>query len=124
MPSSLLAMPDMGMWPARYQQAPQQVRDAYAFAVGHQAEMRYIPCYCGCGISSGHLNNWDCFVKDQTAPTTYVLDPHGLTCGTCVGIALETKAMLAGGMTVKAIRAAIDARWLSAGPATRTPYPE
>jgi hypothetical protein len=123
-PSSVIAMPNVGMWPARYQQAPQEVRDAYAFAIGHHAEMRYIPCYCGCGVSAGHQNNWDCFVKEQSGPATFVFDPHGLTCGTCVGIALETKAMLATGMTLKAIRSAIDARWLEAGPATQTPYPE
>jgi hypothetical protein len=122
--SSLLAMPDTGMWPARYQQAPQEVREAYAFAVGHNAEMRYIPCYCGCGETAGHRNNWDCFVKEHTGPATFVLDPHGLSCGTCVGVALDTKAMLASGMPLKAIRAAIDEKWLSAGPATRTPYPE
>lgn len=123
-PSSLLAMPSMGMWPVRYQQAPTEVRDAYAFAVDHRAEMRYIPCYCGCGLSAGHRDNWDCFVNEQTGPTTFVLDPHGLTCGTCVGVALDTKAMLASGMPLKAIRTTIDAKWLSAGPATRTPYPD
>ncbi|HEY8806293.1 MAG TPA: PCYCGC motif-containing (lipo)protein [Candidatus Limnocylindria bacterium] len=122
-PSSLLAMPDMGMWPVRYQQAPQAVRDAYAFAVDHQAELRYIPCFCGCGQTAGHRDNWDCFVKEQTGPGTFILDPHGLSCGTCVGVALDTKAMVAGGMSLKAIRAAIDAKWSVAGPSTPTPYP-
>lgn len=123
-PSSLLAMPSMGMWPVRYQQAPQMVRDAYAFAVDHKAELRYIPCFCGCGETAGHRNNWDCFVKEQTGPSTFVLDPHGLACGTCVGVALDTKALLAGGMRLTAVRAAIDEKWRSTGPATRTPYPD
>jgi hypothetical protein len=122
--SSLLAMPLQDMWPMRYQQAPQAVREAYAFAVDHGAELRYIPCFCGCGISAGHRDNFDCFVKDQTAPGTFILDPHGFACGTCVGVALDTKALLASGRSLKAIRAAIDAKWSEAGPATPTPYPD
>ena len=122
--TSLLAMPLHNMWPARYGQAPQSVRDAYAFAVDHKAELRYIPCFCGCGTSAGHRDNGDCFVKGETVPGTYILDPHGFACGTCVGVALDTKAMLASGMGLKAIRAAIDAKWSEAGPATPTPYPD
>ena len=122
--SSLLAMPLHDMWPMRYQQAPQAVREAYAFAVDHRAELRYIPCFCGCGTSSGHRDNFDCFVKDQTAPGTFILDPHGFACGTCVGVALDTKALLASGLSLKAIRAAIDAKWSEVGPATPTPYPD
>ena len=122
--SSLLAMPLHDMWPMRYQQAPQAVREAYAFAVDHRAELRYIPCFCGCGTSAGHRDNFDCFVKDQTAPGTFILDPHGFACGTCVGVALDTKALLASGLSLKAIRAAIDAKWSEAGPATPTPYPD
>ncbi|HEV2249350.1 MAG TPA: PCYCGC motif-containing (lipo)protein [Candidatus Limnocylindria bacterium] len=123
-PSSLLALPSMGLWPARYQQAPHAVRDAYAFAIDHRAELRYIPCFCGCGQTAGHRNNWDCFVKEQTGPGAFILDPHGLACGTCVGVALDVKAMLATGMRVSAIRAAIDEKWAATGPATRTPYPD
>ncbi|HEY8861400.1 MAG TPA: PCYCGC motif-containing (lipo)protein [Candidatus Limnocylindria bacterium] len=122
--SSLLAMPLHDMWPMRYQQAPQAVREAYAFAVDHRAELRYIPCFCGCGTSAGHRDNFDCFVKDQTAPGTFMLDPHGFACGTCVGVALDTKALLASGLSLKAIRAAIDAKWSEVGPATPTPYPD
>jgi len=121
--NSLLAMPLHGMWPARYAQAPQEVRDAYAFAVDHKAQLRYIPCFCGCA-QTGHRDNWDCFVKEQTGADTFILDPHGFACGTCVGVALDTKAMLASGLSLKAIRAAIDAKWSEAGPATPTPYPD
>jgi hypothetical protein len=120
----LLAMPLRGTWPARYQQAPQVVREAYAFAVDHRAELRYIPCFCGCGQSSSHRNNWDCFVKEQTGPGTFILDPHGFACGTCVGVALDAKAMLGRGLSLKAVRAAIDAKWGETGPATPTAYPD
>lgn len=122
--NSLLAMPLRDVWPAEYRQAPQVVRDAYAFAVDHRAELRYIPCFCGCGASAGHRDNFDCFVKGQTAPGTFLLDRHGFACGTCVGVALDTKSMLASGLRLKAIRAAIDAKWSATGPATPTPYPD
>ena len=120
----LLAAPLRGIWPLRYRQASPDVRDAYAFAVDHRAELLYIPCFCGCGVTAGHRDNYDCFVKDQTMTGGVILDPHGFACGTCVGVALDTKAMLASGMTLKAIRAAIDTKWAVAGPATPTPYPD
>jgi hypothetical protein len=72
----------------------------------------------------GHRNNYDCFAKSQTTPGTFVLDAHGFACGTCVSVALESEAMLAQGLSVKAIRRAIDAKWSSVGPATRTPLPD
>jgi hypothetical protein len=123
-PSSLLAMPLHDMWPMEYRQAPEAVREAYAFAVDHRAELRYIPCFCGCGTSAGHRDNFDCFVKDQTAPGSFILDRHGFACGTCFGVALDTKSLLASGLGLKAIRATIDAKWSAAGPATPTPYPD
>jgi len=43
------------------------VRTAYQFAAANYETLRYIPCYCGCGLSSGHLNNYDCFVKSATS---------------------------------------------------------
>jgi len=51
-------------------------------------------------------------------------DPHGFVCGTCVGVALDTRSMLASAMSLKAIRAAIDTKWSATGPATPTPYPD
>ena len=120
----MLAMPLHDMWPIEYRRAAQPVRDAYAFAVDHRAELRYIPCFCGCGTSAGHHDNFDCFVKGQPAPDTLILDPHGFACGTCVGVALDTKALLASGLGLKAIRATIDAKWSGTGPATPTPYPD
>jgi len=47
-----------------------------------------------------------------------------LTCGVCVGVALDSKVLLAQGLTRPAIRAAIDAKWVEAGPPTPTPYPD
>lgn len=122
-PAELAANPGNGVWPSAYRNAPQAVRTAYQFAAANYESLRYIPCFCGCGISAGHLNNYDCFVKAARSDGWVLLDPHGLACGTCVAITLEVIAMRDRGLSVKAIRAAIDDRWAETGPSTRTPYP-
>jgi hypothetical protein len=116
------AHPVRGIWPAKYHSAPQPVRDAYSWAAMHENILRYIPCFCGCA-ADGHKSNYDCFVSDRTLNGWITMDLHGLSCGTCVSITLETAAMTAKGQTVRQIRAAIDARWSATGPSTPTPLP-
>ena len=116
------ANPTRGIWPIQYERAPQPVRDAYAWAATHENILQYIPCYCGCG-ASGHKNNYDCFVSAKAASGWITMDLHGLSCGTCVSITLETAAMTAQGLTVRQMRSAIDARWSATGPSTPTPLP-
>ena len=116
------ANPMRGIWPAQYISASPQVREAYAWAATHENVLRYIPCYCGCG-ANGHKNNYDCFVSSRGENGWITMDLHGLNCGTCVSIALETAAMLGKGLTVRQMRTAIDARWSSTGPSTPTPLP-
>jgi hypothetical protein len=116
------ANPTRGIWPIQYRNAPQPVRDAYAWAATHENILRYIPCYCGCG-ANGHKNNYDCFVSSRAANGWITMDLHGLNCGTCVSITLETAAMTAKGLTVRQMRTAIDARWSATGQSTPTPLP-
>lgn len=120
--SPLGANPTRGIWPSQYQSAPQPVRDAYAWAATHENILRFIPCYCGCG-ADGHKNNYDCFVRGQAVNGWITMDLHGLNCGTCVSITLETAAMTARGLTVRQMRTAIDARWSATGRGTPTPLP-
>jgi hypothetical protein len=122
-PAELAANPGKGVWPSAYRNAPQGVQTAYQFAAANYETLRYIPCFCGCGLSAGHLNNYDCFVKDAKPDGWFILDPHGLGCGTCVAITLEVVAMRSQGMTAKAMRSSIDGRWAATGPSTRTPLP-
>ena len=82
--------------------------------------LHFMRCLCG-RAREGHKRNFNCFVDEQTAPGTYLLDPHGLTCGVCVGVALDSEALVAQGLTRPAIRAAIDVKWAAAG--APTPYP-
>jgi hypothetical protein len=122
-PAELAANPGNAVWPSAFRNAAPAVQTAYQFAAANYETLRYIPCYCGCGLSSGHLNNYDCFVKAAKADGWVLLDPHGLGCGTCVAITLEVIAMRDRGLPVKAMRAAIDDRWAKTGPSTSTPYP-
>jgi hypothetical protein len=118
-----LAIPAKDVWPLQYRQALPASKEAYAFAMAHGEVLRFMPCFCGCG-RDGHRDNYDCFIREQTAPGTYLLDPHGLSCGVCVGVALDSKALLAQGLSRPAIRAVIDTKWSASGPPTPTPYPD
>jgi hypothetical protein len=54
--------------------APDEIREAYRFAVANRDVLRYIPCYCGCG-ESGHTSNASCYVKDSSTPDKPEFDP-------------------------------------------------
>jgi hypothetical protein len=51
--------------PKDIRSAPEEVREAYRFAIANRDTLRYIPCYCGCG-SEGHASNASCYVKDSS----------------------------------------------------------
>jgi hypothetical protein len=53
--------------PENIKKAPEEIRDAYRFAVANRDALRYIPCYCGCG-KDGHTSNASCYVKDNSLP--------------------------------------------------------
>jgi len=74
-------------------QAPEQVREAYQFALDNPDNiLDQIPCYCGCLQSNTHKNNRECFIKNEERQKKGDhFDKMGLNCGTCVNIALTTK---------------------------------
>ena len=59
---------------------PDMMRQAYVFAARNPDVLDYVPCYCGCGQTDGHVGNTDCFV-DSRAPNGQVLEwaMHGMT---------------------------------------------
>jgi hypothetical protein len=57
--------------------APNEVREAYRFAIANRDTLRYIPCYCGCG-SEGHTSNASCYVKDSSTPENLEFDRMSL----------------------------------------------
>jgi hypothetical protein len=63
--------------PADIRNAPEEVREAYCFAIANRDTLRYIPCYCGCG-SEGHTSNASCYVKDESTPGNLQFDRMSL----------------------------------------------
>ena len=63
--------------PADITRAPEEVREAYRFAIANRATLRYIPCYCGCG-SEGHTSNASCYVKDSSTASKLIFDRMSL----------------------------------------------
>jgi hypothetical protein len=63
--------------PKDISRAPDEVREAYRFAVANRDTLRYIPCYCGCG-SEGHTSNASCYLKDVSTPGNLQFDRMSL----------------------------------------------
>jgi hypothetical protein len=63
--------------PEDVRRAPDDVREAYRFAIANRETLRYIPCYCGCG-SEGHTSNASCYVKDSSTPDKLIFDRMSL----------------------------------------------
>jgi hypothetical protein len=99
-----------------------RLTEVYEFAARHPEVLQYIPCYCGCeGV--GHQANHDCFVKSRAANGAITQwDEHGMGCTICLGVGRKAMNMFKSGMSVTAIRAAIDKEYGSHYP-THTPTP-
>lgn len=57
------------------QAAPEEVREAYQFAIANQELLKNFPCYCGCG-GVGHENNLDCYIQEVTPDGTIIFENH------------------------------------------------
>jgi hypothetical protein len=99
-----------------------RLTEVYEFAARHPEVLQYVPCYCGCeGV--GHQANHDCFVKSRAANGAITQwDEHGMGCTICLGVGRKAMTMFRSGMSVPAIRAAIDKEYGSHYP-TQTPTP-
>jgi hypothetical protein len=99
-----------------------RIKDAYKIAADNRELLKWIPCYCGCGESAGHLSNYNCFIKEERADGSIVWDDHGTRCGTCMQIAVVSAQMKQEGKSTKEIRAFIDEAFKE-GFAKPTPTP-
>jgi hypothetical protein len=63
--------------PKDIRSAPEEVREAYRFAIANRDTLRYIPCYCGCG-SEGHTSNASCYFEDNSTPEKPVFNRMSL----------------------------------------------
>jgi uncharacterized protein with PCYCGC motif len=101
----------------------ESLKDAYQFAVDKPVVLSALPCYCGCGLTSGHRSNLDCFIAGARADGGVVFDDHASYCQTCLDIARDARGLLADGRSLQEIRATIDQHHSSKGPGTDTPKP-
>lgn len=110
--------------PSFLEDKPEEMRMVYA-AAGKAADvLEWIPCYCGCGESAGHLNNKNCFVNKINEDGTVVWDDHGTRCLVCMEIAVESIKMKQEGKSLKEIRETIDNTYNEGYAApTNTPMP-
>ena len=118
---SLVARPSAEDWPEAFRAAGAEAQRAYRFAVAHRDLLEHVPCYCGCA-ASGHASNYACYVVSASGPFV-TLDPHGFGCGTCAAITADAEALLAQGLSHRAIRERIDAALGDTGPGTDTAHP-
>jgi hypothetical protein len=63
--------------PEDIRSAPNEVREAYRFAIANRDTLRYIPCYCGCG-ADGHTSNASCYLNDSSTPKKLIFDRMSL----------------------------------------------
>lgn len=87
----------------------------YKAAVAHPDQIKYIPCYCGCGGAEGHQSLKECFFKPNGD-----LNEHASGCHICVGEAADVAKWLDDGRTLKDIRTAIENKWGKDGGGTET----
>ena len=63
--------------PEEIKQAPQNVQEAYRFALANPEILKQMPCYCGCG-AVGHKNNYQCYIAEMDEYGKPVFDNHAL----------------------------------------------
>lgn len=99
-----------------------QIKTIYAAVAEHEQLLEQMPCYCGCGDSAGHLNNYDCFVFDRKKEGQITWDDHGTRCGVCMEIAAESISQFNDGKSAYEVRQLIDEKYKE-GYAKPTPTP-
>ncbi len=86
----------------------EQMKLVYQLAAEHADLLDWIPCYCGCGTSAGHMSNRNCFTKEIREDGSVVWDDHGTRCAVCLNIAIQSIQLQKDGLTTKQIREQID----------------
>ncbi len=95
----------------------------YAAVAHHQDLLEHMPCYCGCGESVGHKDNYDCFIDQNNEDGSLVWDDHATRCQACLDIAAESIVMYNDGTSLSDIRNYIDDKYKEGYPEP-TPTPE
>ncbi len=115
--------PSYEVMPEFLKSKPENMQLIYTSASQHKELLEQMPCYCGCGESVGHKNNYDCFIHENKENGAIVWDEHGTKCGVCLEIAAQAMIDYQNGKSVEEIREDIDAQYKQ-GYAEPTPTPE
>ncbi|MFY0758160.1 PCYCGC motif-containing (lipo)protein [Metabacillus dongyingensis] len=113
----------LGTMPSFLSDKPEDMQLIYSAAAKNRKLLENIPCYCGCGESANHKNNYDCFINENKENGAIVWDDHGTKCGVCLEIAAQSVLQLQEGKSIKEIRSEIDEKYKE-GYAKPTPTPE
>ncbi|USK34530.1 PCYCGC domain-containing protein [Bacillus sp. F19] len=113
----------IGYQPSFLADKPEDMQVIYSAAAKNRELLENIPCYCGCGESANHKNNYDCFVFENKENGAIVWDDHGTKCGVCLEIAAQSVLQLQEGKSIKEIRSEIDEKYKE-GYAKPTPTSE
>lgn len=103
--------------PAFLDNKSEDMKNLYTVVAKHQALLEKIPCYCGCGESAGHQDNYDCFIHDNGKNGAITWDDHATRCQACLDIAAESIIQYNEGTPLKTIRKMIDDKY-------KVDYPE
>ncbi|MEK4229155.1 PCYCGC motif-containing (lipo)protein [Solibacillus sp. FSL H8-0538] len=91
----------------------EEIQNLYMYVAKNKELLEHIPCYCGCGESVGHKNNYDCFIYKNNEDHSLVWDDHATRCGVCLEIATQSINDYNGGKSIKEIRILIDEKYRS-----------
>ncbi|MCA0972454.1 PCYCGC domain-containing protein [Halobacillus litoralis] len=108
--------------PSFLEEKPEDMQLLYTAVGQSQDLLQQIPCYCGCGDSVGHRNNYDCFIYENKDSGAVVWDDHATKCAACLDIAAKAIIDYQDGHSIKEIRENIDAAY-EEGYAKPTPTP-
>lgn len=86
----------------------EDMKIVYQAAAKANDVLKWMPCYCGCGDSAGHMSNFNCFVHEIKEDGKVVWDDHGTRCKACLETAVMSINMVQEGKSLKEIRKAID----------------
>lgn len=99
--------------PTFMEEKPEDMHTIYMAAAKNKDLLENIPCYCGCGDSAGHRDNYDCFVHENKEDGSIVWDDHGTKCGVCLDIAAQSIVDYQQGKSIEEIREKIDSAYES-----------
>lgn len=109
--------------PTFLQDQSDNIKTIYQASAVSQELLEKIPCYCGCGESAGHKNNYDCFIRENKKNGRVVWDSHGVNCDVCLETAAQSITDYQNGKSIKYIRKEIDQKYKE-GYAKPTPTPK